>query len=143
MKKIKICVICLCSALLMSLTLQAVDLYTQVKRGAGVPVESLPSELKQLDIKDYFVSSSFKKVGITHALKRNVIVIHRGTKEAYFGKEGDAIYENDSRTPCPIPAAESCYLMTTWSPWLPRPNSVWIIMRMRERSAGRDPFSAC
>ena len=68
----------------------------QVGRGTGVPVEALPKELKGLDIKDYSVPTSFKKVGVIHALGGMVVVIHRDTREAYFGKEGDYVHENDS-----------------------------------------------
>ena len=61
-----------------------------------MPVEALPEELKRLDIKDYFIPASLKRAGIIHALSGQVVVIHRSTREAYFGREGDIIYENDS-----------------------------------------------
>jgi len=82
--------------ILFGLTSSATDLFAQVNRGAGVLQETLPKELKGIEIKDYFVPSSFKKVAVIHALKGNVVVIHRSTNQAYFGKEGDTIYENDS-----------------------------------------------
>ena len=68
-------------------------------RGAGVPFEALPGELKGMEIKDYFVPSpSFKGVGVIHALNGHVVVIHKATGTAYFGREGDRVYENDSLT---------------------------------------------
>ena len=68
----------------------------QVTRGTEVQINALPKELKRLEIKDYFVPSSRKKVGVIHGLNGNVVVIHRATKDAYFGRRGDYIYENDS-----------------------------------------------
>ncbi|MBW1773664.1 MAG: hypothetical protein JRJ82_12335 [Deltaproteobacteria bacterium] len=40
----------------------------QVDRGGSMPVEALPEDLKGLEIRDYFVPTSLKKVGIIHAL---------------------------------------------------------------------------
>jgi hypothetical protein len=93
MKKIKPA---LCSILLLSLALSGSNLSAQANRGADVPVNELPKELKGLKIKDHFVSTSLKKVGLIHALNGKVVVIHRGTREAYFGVAGDSVYENDS-----------------------------------------------
>lgn len=89
-------IIFLAGCLLSSLFLTADNLQAQVKRGTGVPTEALPPNLKDLRVKDYFVRAVQKKVGIIHALNGHVVVIHKTTKEAYFGKEGDLIYENDS-----------------------------------------------
>ena len=72
------------------------NLTAQVNRGAGVPAGSLPKDLKGLDIKDYFVPSSFKRVGVIHALRGKVVVVHRASKAAYFGRPGDIVYENDT-----------------------------------------------
>lgn len=72
------------------------SLYAQVDRGTGVPVEALPDEFKDMEIKDYFVPTKLKRVGVIHALVGNVVVIHRDTKKAFFGKAGDYIHENDS-----------------------------------------------
>ena len=72
--------------------------------GAGTEKKSdraqaaLPKELRNLKIKDHFISSSLKKVGLIHALNGQVVVMHRVTKDAYFGREGNYIYENDSIT---------------------------------------------
>ncbi|MBW1765639.1 MAG: FecR domain-containing protein [Deltaproteobacteria bacterium] len=84
------------SVLILSLTLLGTNSYAEVDRGAGVPVETLPKELTGLEIKDYFAPTDLKKVGVIHALSGNMVVIHRDTKEAYFGRAGDTIYENDS-----------------------------------------------
>jgi hypothetical protein len=70
----------------------------QINRGGGAPFESLPGDLKGIEIKDFFVPCLAKHVGVVHALQGHVVVIHRGTNEAYFGREGDPIYENDSLT---------------------------------------------
>jgi len=84
--------------ILLSLILTSAGIHAAENRGMGVPPEALPDELKGLDIKDYFVPSSSKKVGVIHAMNEgaHVVVIHRATKEAYFGKAGDIIHENDS-----------------------------------------------
>ncbi len=73
-------------------------LLAQANRGVAVPVKDLPDELKNLDIKDHFMPSTLKRVGVIHALNGRVVVIHRISKQAYFGMAGDAIYENDAIT---------------------------------------------
>jgi len=78
------------------LLLLAPNLFAQPDRGAGVSKDTLPEALKGLDIKDRFISSSFKKAGVIHALVGHVVVIHKANGEAYFGKKGDYICENDS-----------------------------------------------
>ena len=72
------------------------SLFAQSPRGGGIPRDALPESLKGLDIKDYFISSTQKKVGVIHALSGTVVVRHRGTGEVYFGREGDTIFENDA-----------------------------------------------
>ncbi|MEW6665874.1 MAG: FecR domain-containing protein [Thermodesulfobacteriota bacterium] len=80
-------------------------LWAQERRGAGVPRDALPEELKDLDVKDYYVASSLRKVGVIHALEGQVVVIHTGTGEAYFGVEGDPLHEKDSLV---TPAESRC-----------------------------------
>ncbi len=70
--------------------------FAQMQRGGGVPAEALPEDLKSLDIKDYFLESSFKEAGVIHGLSGTVVVVHRADNSAYFGREGDTIYENDA-----------------------------------------------
>ncbi|MFH1349457.1 MAG: FecR family protein [Pseudomonadota bacterium] len=82
--------------LLFFLFLTADHLHAQVRREAGVPAHLLPGNLKDLEIKDYFVQVNQKEVGVIHALNGHVVVIHKSTREAYFGKEGDPVYEEDS-----------------------------------------------
>jgi len=94
MKKRKL-VIIFSIAILFTLTLAAPHVLSQVKRGAAVPIDQVPEKLKKLDIKDYFIASDFKGVGIIHALRGSVVVIHKATGKAYFGMEGDYIHEND------------------------------------------------
>jgi hypothetical protein len=69
--------------------------FGQQPRGMGVPVSDLPKDLQELDIKDHFVPSDFREVGVLHGLNGSVVVIHRSDKSAYFGKPGDKIFEND------------------------------------------------
>ena len=91
-KRTALLTFCLNLAFLFSIA----SVMAQADRGAGLPAEVLPEELKGLEIKDHFVSTSLKKVGVIHALNGNMVVIHRATKEAYFGRPGDTIYEDDS-----------------------------------------------
>lgn len=91
----------LLSVLLLAVLFSGPEVRAQVDRGAGVPFETLPDELRGLDIQNDFVPSSARKVGVIHALKGNVVVVHRATGEAYFGREGDGVYENDSLTTLP------------------------------------------
>ena len=65
-------------------------------QGTTLSPEALPDELKDLVIQENYVSSPFRRTGVIHALKGSVVVIHRATKEAYFGKEGDYVHENDT-----------------------------------------------
>jgi len=94
MKKGKL-VIILCIGVVVTLALAAPHVLSQVKRGAAVPLDQVPEKLKKFDIKDYFIASDFKKVGIIQAIRGTVVVIHKATSEAYFGMEGDYIHEND------------------------------------------------
>ncbi len=86
----------LVATLILVIALLPVSVSGQTPRGMGVAPDALPEALRGLAPKDYFVPSSQKKVGVIHALEGKVVVVHRTTKEAYFGKEGDAIYEKDA-----------------------------------------------
>jgi hypothetical protein len=94
MKKRKIIII-LSISILLTLVVAVPNVLSQVKRGAAVPIDQVPEKLKKLDIKDYFIASDFKGVGVIHAIRGTVVVIHKATGEAYFGMEGDYIHEND------------------------------------------------
>jgi len=94
MKKRKIIII-LSISILFTLALAVPHVLSQVKRGAAVPIDQVPEKLKKLDIKDYFIPSDFNRVGIIHAIRGTVVVIHKATDKAYFGMEGDYIHEND------------------------------------------------
>ena len=65
-----------CSILLIGLMLPVTSAFSLVNRGSGMPVEALPEELKSLEIKDHFINTSLKRVGVIHALKGHVVVIH-------------------------------------------------------------------
>ena len=86
----------LCFVMLLSLILIGPNIYAQSNRGASVPVDALPETFKEMEIKDYFIPTTQKKSGVIHALAGHVVVIHRATKDAYFGSPGDTLYENDS-----------------------------------------------
>lgn len=67
----------------------------QQARGMRVPWGTLPEELQALTVKDHFVPSDSREAGVLHALSGRVVVVRRAEGEAYFGKPGDKIYEND------------------------------------------------
>ena len=56
----------------------------------------VPEEFKGMNIEEGFIPSSQKKAGVIHALNGHVLVLHKVTNEAYYGKPGDTIYENDA-----------------------------------------------
>jgi hypothetical protein len=101
MKKSQISLPGLLSFLILFHLATASGLGAQVNRGAAVPEQALPGGLKGMEIKDYFMPSSRNRVGVIHALSGTVVVIHRATKEAYFGRPGDAVFENDALNTLP------------------------------------------
>jgi len=67
----------------------------QQPRGLAVPGTDLPDDLRDFAIKDYYVPSNFERVGVIHGLNGHVVVVHRADNQAFFGKPGDPIFEND------------------------------------------------
>jgi hypothetical protein len=57
-----------------------------------------PAELEKLQIKDGFISSQSKKVGLVRLIKGSgkLIVVHRPEQDAYYAQEGNPVYEYDS-----------------------------------------------
>jgi hypothetical protein len=55
----------------------------------------LPEDMRDLRIQKEYTPSSFKMAGTIHALEGTVVVLHRATREAYLGSEGDPVHEND------------------------------------------------
>jgi ferric-dicitrate binding protein FerR (iron transport regulator) len=68
----------------------------QANRGGAAPLDRLPEELRDLSPSDYFIPSSQEKVGVIHRLEGNVVIVHGTGKEAYFGMQGDPVYEKDT-----------------------------------------------
>lgn len=69
----------------------------QDPRGGSVSKDALPSSLKGLVIQDVFVPTrGFQEAARIEALEGHVVVIHRASGRAYFGREGDPIFENDA-----------------------------------------------
>jgi hypothetical protein len=58
----------------------------------------LPAELEKLQIKDGFISSQSKKVGLIRLIKdgQKLVVVHRPEQDAYYAQEGNPVYEKDS-----------------------------------------------
>lgn len=69
----------------------------QEPRGGAVAHDALPAELKSLEIQDTFVPArGFRQSARIEALEGHVVVIHRASEEAFFGREGDPVFENDA-----------------------------------------------
>jgi len=60
-----------------------------------IPPDTLPEELRVLDVKEQHIPADYPEVGTLHALNGRVVVVHRAVRQAYFGSPGDRIYEND------------------------------------------------
>jgi len=68
----------------------------QAFRGEGVSRDDLPEALRHLDVANrHLPADGFKEAAVLHALFGEVVVVHRASGEAYFGREGDVLYEND------------------------------------------------
>lgn len=65
------------------------------QRTAALAPDALPEDMRDLQVQDQYVPSSFKRAGVLHSLEGNVVVVHRSTREAFLGTEGDPIHEND------------------------------------------------
>ena len=57
--------------------------------------DAMPEDLRSLKIEDEYVPTGFPEVGIIHALEGNMVVVHRSNREAFLGRQGDTIHEND------------------------------------------------
>ena len=89
-------VLALSVALIFTVVVLPATISAQAKRGVAIPSDQLPEKMGTLDIKDYFIASKLKRAGIIHSLSGTVIVIHKATNEAFFGQEGDYLYENNA-----------------------------------------------
>ena len=68
---------------------------TALDRGNTVPANMLPVELQDLDIKDYFISSDAKEVGVIQTMTGHLVMRHGDSGQAYFAVPGDKIFEKD------------------------------------------------
>ena len=82
-------------SLLILLTVFAAFYFTLL---GNAKASGLPPELEKLQIKDGFVSSQSKEVGLIRLIKGSgkLIVVHRPKQDAYYAQEGNPVYENDS-----------------------------------------------
>ena len=65
---------------------------------AGQNMNEIPLELKQFDIKDEFIQLPSKEVGSIGRIRGTgkVVSVHKETREAYYAREENAVYENDA-----------------------------------------------
>ncbi|MEA3279031.1 MAG: FecR family protein [Thermodesulfobacteriota bacterium] len=67
-----------------------------VDRGHGVFRDMLPDELKNLDIKNYYIASKGRQGGFIQTLTGQVVVLKEDTNQAYFAAPGDSIFKQDT-----------------------------------------------
>jgi hypothetical protein len=65
-------------------------------RGNAAPGEALPDELKDLDVKDYYIGCEAEPVGLIQTVTGHVVVLHLETNEAYFVAQGDPVFQQDA-----------------------------------------------
>ena len=65
-------------------------------RGNAAPSEAFPEDLKNLDVKDYFIALEAEPVGLIQTVTGHVVVLHGKTNEAYFAAQGDTIFQQDA-----------------------------------------------
>jgi len=65
------------------------------ERVAALTPDALPEDMRDLHIQEQYVPNAFKQAGVIHSLEGFVVVLHRSTREAFLGTEGDPIHEND------------------------------------------------
>ncbi|MFH1349529.1 MAG: FecR family protein [Pseudomonadota bacterium] len=58
----------------------------------------MPEDLQQFDIKEQYIESQFSQVGSIIEIKGKgkLVSVHRANQNAFYGKEGDPIHENDA-----------------------------------------------
>jgi hypothetical protein len=64
-------------------------------RGKVAPKSALPGELKNLDVKDYYIKASVPEAGVIQTVIGHVVVARGNLKQAYFAAAGDKFYEKD------------------------------------------------
>lgn len=70
-------------------------LFCQVERGKAASQEALPDELRDVDVKDYYIVCDSKAVGTIRTMAGHVVVADSDSNEAYFAAPGDAVFEKD------------------------------------------------
>ena len=65
-------------------------------RGKAAPREALPEDLKDLDVKDYYIDSDTQHAGIIQTVIGHVVVLHEDSGQAFFAAAGDAIFKHDA-----------------------------------------------
>ncbi len=72
-----------------------ITVFSQVSRGMGVERTLLPDDLKGMEVKDNFIPLDEKPVGVIHAMRGHVVVVHSDRRGAYFAMAGDRVYVSD------------------------------------------------
>ncbi|NVL90255.1 MAG: FecR domain-containing protein [Desulfobacterales bacterium] len=76
--------------------LQTASPRTTDPRGNAASDEALPKEMEGLDVKDYYIASKAKPIGLIQTVTGHMVVLHRDTNRAYFAAQGDAIFQQDA-----------------------------------------------
>lgn len=64
-------------------------------RGRGAPAEALPGELKNISVKDYFLTGNTNEAGVIQMVMGHVVVARGDLRQAYFAANGDKLHEHD------------------------------------------------
>jgi FecR protein len=80
--------------LIWALIVLAIPAWGAPARGKA-PIELIPSELKGLDIKDYYAGAGAKDAGVIQTVVGYVVVAREGLKQAYYAAAGDRLFEKD------------------------------------------------
>ncbi len=64
-------------------------------KGSPFEEQPIPDELRAMDVKNHFIPTRTRPVGVIQTIKGNMVVIHGGTDLAFFAARGDRIFRND------------------------------------------------
>ena len=65
-------------------------------RGNAAPREALPHDLRDLEVKDFYIDSDAQHAGFIQTVIGHVIVLHEDSRQAFFAAAGDAVFKHDS-----------------------------------------------
>lgn len=64
-------------------------------RGNAAHREALPQDLRDLEVKDFYIDSDAPPAGLIQTITGHVVVLHEDTGKAFFAAAGDAVFKHD------------------------------------------------